>query len=127
MNKKEKPVKIRTMLVKCDSELKEKKKVSCLKDHIIDEFSNIEIDKNDPNLIRYILEKIENEVNEKKCDDKQRRNMFFDIYSAVCKIKLSDEEKKNINKVIDFINKEKLVRKISFTKVIYYYLKKKLM
>ena len=122
-----KPVKIKTMLVKCNIEMKEKKKASTLQEHIIDEFKGIELDRNDPNLIRYILEKIENEIGN-PCEDESRKNMFFDIYMGLFNIKqMNADEKKNIIKVIDFICNEKLIRKVNFTSVMCFYLKKKLL
>ncbi len=121
-----KSIKIATQLVKCDIEMKEKKKACSLQEHISEEFKGIEIDRLDPNLIRYILEKIENESSPKH-DKDHTKNTFFDIYMSLFNIKqMTPDEKKNITKIIDFLHKEKLVRKVKLSSVILFYLKNRL-
>ena len=121
-----KSVKIATQLVKCDIDMKEKKKACTLQEHIAEEFKGVELDKFDPNLIRYILEKVDNEMSHQQ-DDEHRKSMFFDIYMSLFNIKqMTPDEKNNIIKIIDFLLKEKMVRRIKLHKVILFYLKKRL-
>lgn len=121
-------VKLRTTLVRADFPLKTNQKTASLSEHITDELKNSDLKdkKLCPTLIKYILEKIENEfINKKEDDDKiTKEDIFFEIYSKIFS-DLTPAEKSIIKETIQFLIKQNLVKKQPLSKIMLYYLKKK--
>lgn len=121
-------VKLRTTLVRADFPLKTNQKTASLTEHITDELKNSDLKdkKLCPTLIKYILEKIENEfINKKEDDDKiTKEDIFFEIYSKIFS-DLTPAEKSIIKETIQFLIKQNLVKKQPLSKIMLYYLKKK--
>lgn len=120
-------VKLRTTLVRADFPLKTNQKTASLTEHITDELKNSDLKdkKLCPTLIKYILEKIENEfINKKEDDDKiTKEDIFFEIYSKIFS-DLTPAEKSIIKETIQFLIKQNLVKKQPLSKIMLYYLKK---
>ena len=114
--------------MRADFPLKTNQKTASLTEHITDELKNSDLKdkKLCPTLIKYILEKIENEfINKKEDDDKiTKEDIFFEIYSKIFS-DLTPAEKSIIKETIQFLIKQNLVKKQPLSKIMLYYLKKK--
>jgi hypothetical protein len=120
-------VKLKTQLVKPNFHLSMKCEQKGLVEHIINELTGVDLSnlKLDPDFIRYIAELIENQV---KTNDAQSKPNKLDIFIEIIKKlfpNIATQDIDNAKGILEFLLKNKMVKKIKLCKVISYYLKKK--
>ncbi len=120
-------IKLRAQLVKPNFHLSMKKEQKTLSDHIMEQLTNIDISslKLDPDFIRYICELIENQV---KTDEKEAKPNKLDIFMEIIKKLFPNVPEADLNTakgIVEFLLKNKMVKKMKLSKIMIFYLKKK--
>ena len=97
-------------------------------EYVVDELKGYDItNKSNPELIKFIISVIENEITEKKIFE-DVKNPKLEIFKAVCKKlypNLSDSDLDSMVDVCEYLVKNKLFQKISFMKLIKHWIFKK--
>lgn len=122
------PLRTATKLVKMNFELVQKTDEQSLLDYICDLLKKVDLDdfKLNADFIRYIAELIENQVKNKNKNDKiDKKELFNQILKRVFAGKITEEEIKVAGNIVEFLLKNKMVKKIPLSKVMIYFLKKK--
>jgi hypothetical protein len=97
-------------------------------DHIYDKLTKVDIVdlKLKPDFIRYIAEKIENEVrNHKGIEKVDKKEIFISILKRLFSGKITDYELSIACDILEYLLKHNLVKKTPLLKVFTFYLKKK--
>jgi hypothetical protein len=124
-------IKLKTKLVKPHFSLTLKQEQKNLIDFVLDELKELDIAslKLDPDFLKYIAEIIENQVKKKQtaADDVKpsKMDILFEILRRIFPT-IRDEELTNCKNIVEFLLKNDMVRKISLSKIMKFYLKKKL-
>jgi len=123
-------VNIKAKLVKGSFQVIKKQDEKTLIDFVMDELKDLDLStlKLDPSFLQYLSELIENQVKKSPDDDKKSKPDKMDILVNILKKlfpSISTAEIDTAKKIVEFLLKEHLVKKVSLSKVMSYYLKKK--
>ncbi len=123
-------IKLKTKLVKPHFALTLKQEQKNLVDYIMDELKGLSVDnlKLDPEFLKYLAEVIENQVKKKSGDDAETKPSKMDILVEILKRlfpHVSDGEIDACKGIVEFLLKQGLVKKVSLTKIMAYFLKKR--
>jgi hypothetical protein len=122
-------IKLKAKLVKPAFSLNLQQDSMTITEYIIEQLKGIDIKnlKLDPDFIKYLCELIENQVSKKPIDEKEKPNKMNVLLDIVKKLfpNISNDDLKNVENIAEFMLKNNLVKKITLTKVMSFYLKKK--
>jgi hypothetical protein len=120
-------LKTRAKLVKLNFKVEEKQEEKTLCDGIMSLLDGIDLNnlKLDAEFIKTIAELIENQINNKKEHEKiGKLELFVQIMKNLFP-KLSEDELKTSINILEFMLKQKLIKKVPLSRVICYYISKK--
>jgi len=122
-------LKTRAKLVKMNFKIEEKKEEKTLCESLLSELEGVDISslKLDSEFIKTVAELIENQISNKnkKADETiDKLQLFMQIMKKLFP-KLSDDDSKTAVNILEFMLKQKLVKKVPLSRVICYYLQKK--
>lgn len=122
-------LKTRAKLVKMNFKIQEKKEEKTLCESLLSELEGVDISslKLDSEFIKTVAELIENQISNKnkKADETiDKLQLFMQIMKKLFP-KLSDDDSKTAVNILEFMLKQKLVKKVPLSRVICYYLQKK--
>lgn len=121
-------IKLKTKLVKSNfTLLNAQKDAVSLIDHIMEELKDIDLTqmKLDPGFIQFICLKIENQVKSNKIEEKPNK---LDIFVTIIKKlfpEITQQEIDTALKIVEFLVKNFLIKKVPLSKIFIYFLKKK--
>lgn len=120
-------IKLKTKLVKSNfTLLNAQKDAVSLIDHIMEELKDIDLTqmKLDPGFIQFICLKIENQVKSNKIEEKPNK---LDIFVTIIKKlfpEITQQEIDTALKIVEFLVKNFLIKKVPLSKIFIYFLKK---
>ena len=121
-------VNLKTQLVKPNFQIKQMKEDKTLMDYVEEEVKNIDLKnlKLEPDFIKYIAELIEN-FTEKRSKEDEKVNKLETFKSIVKKLfkDIKEEDLKTAIGILEFLLKNKLVKKTKLSKIILFFLQKK--
>lgn len=122
-------IKLKTKLVKPNFSISLKQEQKSLIDYVMDDLKGVDIQtlKLDADFIKYICEIIENQVNTKKADKDAKPNKL-DIFVEIIKKlfpNISESDVTTCKNLVEFLLKNKLIKKTKLSKIFSFYLKKK--
>jgi len=121
-------VKTATKLVKANFKITQMKENQSIVDFIMDDLKNVDLKplKTDPDFLRYIAELIENDVSKSKKEDEKvdKMNMFEMILKKLFP-DIKQDEIALCKNIVEFLLKQKLVKKTKLSKIMYFFLCKK--
>ena len=85
---------------------------------VVKEIPNVELLKNEPELIRYVLELLNNSLDKKHLKLIDIKQTTFDIINKVFP-GMTQEEKNSLTKIIDYLINNKQIEKIGIGKKVY--------
>lgn len=123
-------IKLKTKLVKPNFSLTLCQEQKTLIDYVLEEMKGIDVDamKLQPEFLMYISEIIENQVAKKGAEEKDAKPNKMEILIEILKKlfpKITQSEIEACRGIVEFLLKNKMVKKTKLTKIMSFYLKKK--
>ena len=121
-------IKLNTKLVKPHFSIVMKQEQKNIIDHVLDELKDLDISslKLDPDFLKYLSELIENQV--QTVSDSTTKPGKMDILVEVIKRlfpSITDAEIASSTNIVEYLLKNNMVKKVSLSKIMKFYLKKK--
>jgi len=121
-------IKLKTKLVKPGFLLERKQEQKNIVDYIIDELRDVDIKslKLDPEFLQFISTIIENQVSSKKATTETKPNKMDILVDCIQRLfpHITAEDIETSKRIVEFLLKQRLVKKTKLSKVMSYYIKK---